>query len=333
MKSSKIIIIFILLLILTQVFLGCSQQKENDEIEYEPTENEIDIVMEIGNTYNVLEGMNHNINTFSFSKKDIISFADNIITGIGVGKTSIIFHENNSRRTIDVKVVREGGLNMDITFDRGYFYGKKVVFYGDSISARATLSQGQKDYKEKLAFALVFEYQSFAVSVSLLTYEYSKKIPRTSGVEYITNNMVANSLSDYAIIWYGTNDFKCNVPIGSAPDDFVLLNEVNTLKSGIRYSVDTLRKHNPKIKIIFLTMLYRDDMAIIDEHVVDSNNETLLKYGKAVSDMCYELDCTFVDIFPIFNHDNFYKGSIYTSDGLHPNYLGHNMISEYLLQR
>lgn len=301
-----------------------------EEEVYIPSDDEIDLVLEEGETYHAGMGLGISLKNYELSVDGIVTVTGDIICGTGEGKTCLTYGDGD---LLKIKVVRRHDLDTFISFDRGKMYGKKFVIYGDSISARATLQTGQKDWKDYLQQELGFTYECFAVSGSLFSYQYSHEsiVPaRKCGCEYIEENGQANQDADYALIWYGTNDFSCNVPIGNSVESDISADQTDSLKSSICYAVKRLRKDNPDIKLIFLTQLYRDDL-YNDGRVINGVGVSLQRYVNAVKELSDELGYTVLDMFPLFSHEDFQAGGIYTKDGLHPNEDGHRVISDFLL--
>lgn len=297
---------------------------------YIPSDDEIDLVLEEGESYHAKMGLGISLENYVLSVDGVVTVAGDIICGKSEGKTCLTYGDGN---LLKIKVVRSHDLDTFIEFDRGKMYGKKFVIYGDSISARATLQTGEKDWKDFLQQALGFTYECFAVSGSLFSYQYSHEsiVPaRKCGCEYIDENSQANQEADYALIWYGTNDFSCNVPIGNPVEIDISAAQTDSLKSSICYAVQCLRKDNPDIKLIFLTQLYRDDL-YNNGRVINGAGVSIQRYGNAIKELSDELGYTVFDMLPIFSHEDFRAGDIYTKDGLHPNEKGHRVISDTLL--
>lgn len=216
----------------------------------------------------------------------------------------------------------------DVLFTREYFEGKRVVSYGDSISAKATLQSGESDYLENLSSALGFSYTRLGVSSSRFAAIYPVPGAYTvrTGMDIIYNSREDNEKADVALIAYGTNDFASEVPIGTDDDDFENWEDVNTFKGAINFAVKTLRAHNPDIRIVFLSPIYRGDKQ------VNGAGVSLALYTKALQDLSVKNDYRVVDMtYAGFNAGNFYKNSAFTNDALHPNAAGHAVMSNYVL--
>ena len=106
------------------------------------------------------------------------------------------------------------------------------------------------------------------------------------------------------------------------------------------YMLTRLHELNPRMKIIVLPPLYRradgtylvysDDRTDV---IFQPTGASLKQYGKAISEVCRETGCMFIDWYPVFNYDNFGKSdaNVYSQDGLHPNVEGHRLMFDYLV--
>lgn len=217
---------------------------------------------------------------------------------------------------------------MDVRLTREYMQGKKVVVYGDSISARANLESNDKDYVELLTEGLGFSLSRLSLRASRITQVLPTSTTVRSGVDLISSNQSANSQADVAIIAYGTNDYTSNVPIGSDNDSFQRWQDVSTFKGAINYAVRTLRAHNPKMRIIILTPIFRGDRTN-----ANGIGLTLLDYRNTILEMAEKDHYRAIEMYydAGFTLANFYKGSPLTSDGLHPNAAGHEVMANHLL--
>ena len=209
------------------------------------------------------------------------------------------------------------------------FKNKAVVFYGDSITygAGISLANGEKTYGTLLAEALDFDAINYAVSGQALALARPDR-GLTAGVMDITLHAETNAQAHYAIIAHGTNDFAATtVELGSKEDKPEKLEEVETFYGAVRYAVNTLRAHNPNIKILFLTPIYRADRGSL----YNGNMDKLTDFSAAISALAEELEYRVIDMYNVFDSTNFKKGGEYTADGLHPNAAGHQKMADFLL--
>ncbi len=222
---------------------------------------------------------------------------------------------------------QQGEAMQPLTFTKEYFAGKTVVVYGDSITAGAMTSGERSTWIYKMKEELGFVYASFAVSGSLLTYANAVRDGRGSGASYIVANEATNKIADYAIVFYGANDYTHGVKIGENEESADSLEQISSFKQGIKWAVKNLRTHNPQIKIVFFTPLYRNDVP------VNGQGLKISAYGQAVKDLSGDLGYYYVDLFDLFTPENLGKDSMYSPDQLHPNDAGQRLLFEYIMSR
>ncbi len=226
----------------------------------------------------------------------------------------------------------------DFKLTKEYFEGKKVVVYGDSITMPVANTQfvEEANYIDLLARDLGFVLlANYAVPSTTATHSYSvypkgaAKEDLESGPRYVTQHEFVNETADYALIMYGANDFTLGAPIGTDADVPQSYGEVTTYKGGIRFMVETLRKHNPDIRIQLFTPLYRAGYGTFP--VNGSTGLSIPDYGDALFGMKDSLQVRVLDTFPVFSEEIYYANSKYTKDGTHPNDAGHALLEAYIL--
>lgn len=229
----------------------------------------------------------------------------------------------------------------DFKLTKADFEGKKVVVYGDSITVPASKTKhiSGDNYIDIIAKRLNFAtYWNYALggtsamhSVSIIPLGAAKE-DLQSGSRYVTENVDTDSIADYAIIMYGSNDWWLDGQVGSVDDHPATYRETNTFLGGIRFMIETLRAQNPKIKVLCFTNLWNDGLG------TDLRNPrtglSITEFNDALYELADELEYRIIDLFPVFNADNFTKGkSPYTSDGIHPTELGHSVLADYILKK
>ena len=130
---------------------------------------------------------------------------------------------------------------------------------------------------------------------------------------------------DILTIAYGTNDFGGNVTIGENLNE-----DVSTFKGAMLVAYKQLMEFNPKLKIYFLTPIYRDSVQPSNGNSDDNDNgygNYLMDYVNAYIEMQDIIHC------PVLNQYknsgiNRYNADTYLSDRLHPNQLGNDLIAE-----
>ncbi len=207
------------------------------------------------------------------------------------------------------------------------FADKLFVVYGDSITYGARVSDKRSLYINRLSEKCGFRYKSFAVSGSTLAHGNDAQQKNGSGVQYVFENADYNRQADYALIFYGANDFSHNVRLGSGEKVSGTYSSVSEYKDGMLYVYESLKSCNKDMGIIFITPIYRADIP------VNGLGLRMSAYDDAVREMCGKLGCYYVDLENLFDADNFGEGSRYTPDKLHPNDEGHALIYTAMLER
>lgn len=151
----------------------------------------------------------------------------------------------------------------------------------------------------------------------------------TSGKRSLYSNVIDINYDgiDLVTIFCGTNDFKLNKPIGEISrsnfNEETFIGAFNNLINKIKIS-------NPKIRIVLLTPLQRDN----DYYSIYSTNEVnhkLNDYVNAIKNIGDFYNLQVVDFYEDsdFTFKNLNK---YSLDGLHPNNRGYEIIGRKILQ-
>lgn len=309
------------------------------------------IVLQINDTFNLKEyyvQLDRTITNVSVVDNDVITYKDGIITANGVGENDILVsvkaqkYENaktESReitRVYQYKVqVKENAIT-DYQINRGYFYGKKVVFYGDSISAKVGVESNANDYIDNMKETLGFTFDRYSQGGALYNAWTAKGYNRESCCNLVISHPEQNKNADYAVLFFGTNDFGRRAKIGELLDSptfltqdasgYIADTDVKSVTGSIRFSVNKLREENPNLKILILSPLIRNDTPL-----TNNQGKTLLEYVQAIMDTASILNCRTINMYELFSQVELTVGAGYTSDDLHPNSAGHKKISNYIL--
>ena len=156
---------------------------------------------------------------------------------------------------------------------------------------------------------------------------YAQSSGQAAIVEHV-KNMKALDLAntDYASIWFGTNDFTSNVVLDNAQNQY----DVTTFGGALRYSLDKLLEANPDLKIMLITPMYRDRQIKQSDnpYIADGKNSDdypngagvyLTQYGDKIKEIAanYGANVMVIDMYEKsginrYNHQNYFY------DGLHP---------------
>ena len=254
--------------------------------------------------------------------------------------------------------------------DKGFFKGKKVVVFGDSITDGHLLDERKPDGKnyEETYFAKLCYYLEAASDPTDLekvnfsrggtTITFGKRYNHgISGVERIDSKVPFTDMNgttklprkevetaDLCVVFYGTNDMGLNVYPDSSYDASKTdrpkeAKDALTIKGAAFFMFDTIRKLNPDIKILVLPPFYRGvwNLVRLDENnkhePVDMTTDIPLRvFGKAIEEAGKEFGVKFFNWFDVFNYENFgVKNAAYSKDGLHPNVAGHEKMFRFIL--
>lgn len=185
------------------------------------------------------------------------------------------------------------------------FWGKRWCALGDSFTQ---LNQ----YAAKLCEATGLQQtQNLGVSGQLL---------RT-----MADNLVPGSLDNIEVVtnWGGTNDYgHGNCALGTLADP----KETVSIYGNIRYLIDKILTVKPTVRLFFFTPTNRG--VFLSEPVPPALNSyglSIQNIGKAMMEVCREMGVPCFDVGGNCGI-NSYNLSLYTTDNLHPNQLGADML-------
>lgn len=256
--------------------------------------------------------------------------------------------------------------------DKGMFQGKKIIAFGDSITDGCLLDPTKPNglNYEDTYFAQLCAYLgassdptdlencNFACGGTTLTYGLNGGYG-ISGVERINKgnsftdggrvrNPYPNILdADLCVIFYGTNDLTAGAKAEANAADGLTdtpqaMQQAKTIRGGMYHMITTLRKRNPKLKILVLPPLYRraDGTQLVysadkTDVIMASTGQSLRQFGQVIGQVAQENGARFIDWYGLFNYENFGRvdATTYSYDGLHPNVEGHKKMFDFLVER
>lgn len=195
------------------------------------------------------------------------------------------------------------------------YAGKSVAFIGDSITYGIGLENQQNQYWTHLEKNLSLgKVTNCGVSGSCVSTQ------GTRGYERQPLAMRVNSIprADIFVIFMGTNDFGCDVPIGTMEDQ----TDVSFLGAW-NFVLTKLKERNPDTKIVIMTALPRYSKKI------NSLDLKLDVYVDAVKEVAEGHNLPLIDLYTIMA-DEFTEANCekYMPDKLHPNEAGHALMAE-----
>lgn len=219
---------------------------------------------------------------------------------------------------------------------------KRVCFIGDSLTA----GDGRTYHK-------VFADLTGCVNVNLGISGTSIATRATYGNRFYTRATAQNlSNASLIVVFGGTNDFDGDVyPIGDlfkiVEDEpqhryggKTILPPDNTEKFGgaMHQLILTIQQNAPGVPVMFMTPLHRDFQASEasdrrpNSYEYNNNGNTLQEYRDAINTICefYGIPVFQAHRIPQLNFVDDTFGRLYSSDRLHPNTAGHNVLGHYL---
>ena len=338
------LLLFILLGGLTMV--ACNEETPTKPVdEYTTIVKDMkDIEIEVEETYTLkyIVEANNGL-TVSSTDEEIAKVENNVVTGIKVGETQLLLEKEGKKQLVDVKVYEKGALSLTFSFDKERLAGKKIVAFGDSVTANATIGGGRTYFD---IFATAFQMKrlkNYAIGGTTATYtyegsniykEYADNKTVLDGVRVVKKAYDSGELAnvDYAFIAYGHNDQYFQPPITVDGDDSYDVNSFDSchsFKGSYRYMIETLKLANPNIRIILLNCTYSE---------YDKANPS--KYGKtycyadyrnAIAEIGAEYNLTTIepwDYLSIFFDAN--DNKIYYKDAVHLSEKGHHELGQFI---
>ncbi len=296
----------------------------------------------------------------------VLSASGNVITAGTTGKQEVTVAdaEGNELRYLVTVYADARELGGRFPMDKGMFKGKKVIVFGDSITD-GYLGEYTQNYQDGY-FPLLCRYletasdptdllnSNFACGGTTLAYgknpEYGitgvQRLARTTPF-YDTGRKrdpYSNILqADLCILYYGSNDLWAGVYAESTGLDGVndaptTPEEAVTIRGALYYAINRLHTLNPDMKILVLPPVIRAEdgnVLTYNEDKTDVINRftwaSFSQYKLVMEEVCRENGAMYVDWSPVFDYESFcMPGSAYTSDGLHPNTLGHRKMYDFL---
>lgn len=245
----------------------------------------------------------------------------------------------------NVKTV--GGDLGNMTLEQNFWYGKNAVFFGDSI----TFGTGTtKKYQEYLKEWLNIGNTTYAFAGHKWSDLYTKaQVAIADGNSY-----------DAIFIFYGTNDFNDNIPIGewySVTEEAVnkngqtvtlkkrtMTDTTTTMKGNINRAMALLKANYPKAKIIVMTPLHRGYANFASNNIqpderyantlglwIDDYVDAIKEIGKVWSVEVIDLFSN-TGIYPMVTENDalYFNGG---NDNLHPNAKGHEVIARCIANK
>lgn len=200
---------------------------------------------------------------------------------------------------------------------------KKIVFLGDSITESCGASEKEKGFAYRFRDKTGAIVTELGIGGSRIAYKFTPTLDFL-----IYDRMYESRLyeipsdAEAIVVFGGTNDYgHGDAPLGKMGDDtiFTFYGAVYQLIKKIRYAF-------PNAQLIFATPLHRQA-----EHERGLN---LIDFVNAIKEVCAKENVPVVDLYNLYkvNPENDEDRIKYAPDGLHPNDLGHDLLSDTFIK-
>lgn len=302
------------------------------------------IYLTSGDTYNLAKQFEYEEiqnPTLSVVDGNNFTFADGVITpkstdDMAHGEMTATYGDKTEKIVVHTVNKQKYGSTY-LTVDAGYLYGKSVAFFGDSITHNwAQYPNGDKTAEPAnpthLGYNHIPKLHEFCNFENILNAAWSggtvSYLP-TSVERFIYKSLVGSvddhfeelSTYDTIFIWYGTNDYTEQVPLGN-PTDMTNTDGVTdqSFYAGLNYGLTKIKEANPNANIIVMTIMVRDPRPL--QIKMSQYNDVLVDGAKAHN-------ARVLNIFKLFTSKHLKD---YFQDGLHPNDQGYEVITKYILK-
>lgn len=329
--------------------VGCS---ENDNSEKVSQENYVTIVkdlskidIEVDETYDLSYVIKANNGMeVMLDESTVAELNSNVITGKEVGVTSLVLSLNGNKQKVDLNVVKKGALSSTFSYETGRLGGKKIVAFGDSVTANATVGGGNTYYDNFANKFRMNAVKNYAIGGTTATYmyegsniykEYAGNTIAIDGVRVVKNAYDKNELKDidYAFIAYGHNDQYFQPPItveGDSTYDVNSFDSCHSFKGSYRYMINTLKLANPNIRIILMNCTYsKYDVSNPSRY---GKTYSYADYRQAIKELSEEFSLTHIDPWEHLEiYFDAYDSKYYYKDSVHLSEAGHIVLTQYII--
>lgn len=329
-----------------------SEESEEVEDPYIETKllNVKDILLNEGEVIEITNIIDLDEYTVVVEDESIAVVEDIYIGGLNEGNTTLTIYKDKKKQTVNITVVPQKEYVDPYKFSEVDLSGKKMVAFGDSVTAVATLGASYANYTYSARFANHYGMtlkNNYAIGGTTATYtyygsniykEYSTNKSVLDGCQVVYKAYKAGELADvdYAFIAYGHNDQYFQPPISVLNDkEYSVSNQYTYCKSykgSYRFMINLLRLANPDINIVLLNCTYSEyDKAHGNPYGKIYSYE---RYRQATKEIAIEMGCKHIDPWNYMKeYYDFGKGNIYYKDSVHLTVKGHQVLADYIISQ
>lgn len=266
-----------------------------------------------------------------------------ILKGVEIGKTDLyVIYNESTYQPLQIEVVES--LDASFTMDWGRLHGKKVWFFGDSVTYGTGVSYNDQERMNNRYSKLLNDYYefdgkdsdiNFAIGGTTMTHEYegsnilleygNSHVFRKTGVSLIAQKQMFLSAIDYVFIAYTHNDQYFQAAIGddSIPEN---LDDCKSFKQSYSYAINLIKQKNPNARIVLIAPNY-------SIYAPNPNYDVGLKYSHyitALEELAVIHNCKFINLWTPTETEIITNKKTLLADSVHLNAEGHQFITEII---
>ena len=238
------------------------------------------------------------------------------------------------------KTIPTEDLEMNVyTVEKSPLYKKTAVFFGDSIcNARGESESTDAAVRAKAGYAgrigTKYSMTSYKEGYSGYAFSASGRGKIGGVIDSFISKHSGESI-DYVILEGGTNDAWDQTALGSVGASFNKADfDTTTYAGAVESAVATLKQAYPKATIGFI-IIYKMPIAYYGGQEITSlrDNAKMEPYMNTLIEICEKWELPYID----FYHDDSFNNDVlktntttYTSDGIHVNSAGYDILSDYV---
>ena len=200
----------------------------------------------------------------------------------------------------------------------------KIAFLGDSITLGYALEDKSKRYATLVANMLGAEEENYGITGTLVA---KAGLNNSDGKDYVSRAGLIDE-ADVAVVFGGTNDyFWSDKGIEGEGDEYfrhaiaTLIERAKTVRAGKITLFVTPYNHHGKGN--FEGATHFKESSWHDTDAKNYSGNTIFDYVDVIRKSCAEAGVPCLDLYDGFEFD----WRLHTSDGCHPNELGHELIA------
>ena len=211
-----------------------------------------------------------------------------------------------------------------------------ILFLGDSITEGAGASAPSKKYTELVGAKLGCRVVNYGIGGTRIGRQKHTSERTLYDIDFRARVPLMESEADLVFIFGGTNDYDHGTLHLGAPDRF----SEDTFCTQLHLLIESLIEKYGKDKLCFVLPLRRfsEEPTACKGDSANERGASLFEYVEAMRSIISRYGIDFIDLYKNgFPKPTVNTGDDYTTDGLHPNDRGHeivaNSVCEYILKK